>query len=58
MKFCAELLDFCFQSSVDAVKQQKTMNTQSHYYKVVQIWPELFTPVYTQISHGHIWTTL
>ena len=27
-------------------------------YKVVQIWPGLFTLVYTQISPGHIWTTL
>jgi hypothetical protein len=27
-------------------------------YKVVQIWPGLFTLVYTQISSGHIWTTL
>ena len=27
-------------------------------YKVVQIWPGLFTIVYTQISPGHIWTTL
>ena len=27
-------------------------------YKVVQIWPGLFTFVYTQISPGHIWTTL
>ena len=27
-------------------------------YKVVQIWPGLFTLVYIQISPGHIWTTL
>jgi hypothetical protein len=27
-------------------------------YKVVQIWPELFTLVYIQISPGHIWTIL
>ena len=27
-------------------------------YKVVQIWPGLFTLVYKQISPGHIWTTL
>jgi hypothetical protein len=27
-------------------------------YKMVQIWPGLFTLVYTQISPGHIWTTL
>ena len=27
-------------------------------YKVVQIWPGLFTLVYTQISPGHILTTL
>ena len=27
-------------------------------YKVVQIWPGLFTLVYTQISPGHIWITL
>ena len=27
-------------------------------YKVVQIWPGLFTHVYIQISPGHIWTTL
>ena len=28
------------------------------YYKVVQIWPGLVRLVYTQISPGHIWTTL
>jgi hypothetical protein len=27
-------------------------------YKVVQIWPGLVRLVYTQISPGHIWTTL
>ena len=27
-------------------------------YKVVQIWPGLFTLVYIQISPGHIWNTL
>jgi len=27
-------------------------------YKVVQIWPGLMRLVYTQISPGHIWTTL
>ena len=27
-------------------------------YKVVQIWPGLIYIVYTQISPGHIWTTL
>jgi len=30
----------------------------SSLYKVVQIWPGMFTLVYTQISPGHIWTKL
>ena len=37
---------------------EKQQQQQRYLYKVVQIWPGLFTLVYTQISPGHIWTTL
>jgi hypothetical protein len=33
-------------------------HTHTHIYKVVQIWPEHMRLVYTEISPGHIWTTL
>ena len=36
----------------------ETVSIYDTIYKVVQIWPGLFTLVYIQISPGHIWTTL
>jgi hypothetical protein len=36
----------------------KTDELQQLIYKVVQIWPGHMRLVYTEISPGHIWTTL
>jgi hypothetical protein len=36
----------------------ETQIWEKQLYKVVQIWPGLVRLVYTQISSGHIWTTL
>jgi len=48
----AKIITYCARLSYPACKAHDS------YYKVVQIWPGLFTLVYIQISPGHIWTTL
>jgi hypothetical protein len=40
------------------IYQHMIQSEKDKTYKVVQIWPGLMWLVYTQISPGHIWTTL
>jgi hypothetical protein len=53
-------LEACKSNTGYSVKfiSHVTKNLGFWVYKVVQIWPGLVRLVYTQISPGHIWTTL
>ena len=54
------LLHWPHVPAVEAVggNSKNYIHSSKRNYKVVQIWPGLFTLVYIQISPGHIWTTL
>jgi len=52
------------QYGIPCIGTQASVIRSQHYtiellwYKVVQIWPGHMRLVYTEISPGHIWTTL